>query len=110
MTHWSRIRLGENMSNKYRKIPVEVEAIQFTEESKDRVYTWASSIQNDIYHGWDDWNSQPILKIPTLEGEMICSIGDYLIKEPFPTNNRKLYPCKPSIFEQSYEKINEEKI
>jgi hypothetical protein len=90
--------------NKYRKIPVEVEAVQFTDKTKDRVYAWAKSIQGSVFHDWDE-NKQPILKIPTLEGEMICSLGDYLIKEPFPTDWRKLYPCKQSIFEQSYEAL-----
>ena len=90
--------------NKYRKIPVEVEAVQFTNKTKDRVYAWATSIQGNVFHDWDE-NKQPILKIPTLEGEMICSLGDYLIKEPFPTDWRKLYPCKQSIFEQSYEAV-----
>jgi hypothetical protein len=96
------------ISKKYRKIPIEIEAIQFTEESKNMVYRWACSIQNNIYHGFDE-NNKPILIIPTLEGEMICSLGDYLIKEPFPMDSRKLYPCKPLIFEQSYEPIGEKK-
>lgn len=52
-----------------------------------------------------DVNGNPILIVPTLEGEMICAIGDYLIKEPFPTDWRKVYPCKPDIFEATYEKI-----
>jgi len=93
-----------NRMNKYRKIPVEVEAIQFTDKTKDRVYNWAKSIQGNVFHDWDEYK-KPILKIPTLEGEMICSLGDYLIKEPFPTDWRKLYPCKQSIFEQSYEVV-----
>lgn len=89
---------------KYRKKPIEIEAIRFDDENKDRVYTWASGIQKNIYHGWDE-NQDPVLKIPTLEGEMICGLGDYLILEPFPTDWRKLYPCKADIFEKTYEKV-----
>lgn len=94
------------MTKKYKKKPVVIEAVQFTEDNKDQVYNWASSIQENVYPTIDDLGGPAIL-IPTLEGEMELSIGDYLIKEPFPTDWRKLYPCKPTIFEQTYE-IHEE--
>ena len=38
----------------------------------------------------------------TKEGDMIVSPGDYVIKEPVPTPDRKYYPCKPEIFLGSY--------
>jgi hypothetical protein len=41
--------------------------------------------------------------IKTLEGNMQISKNDYLIQEPFPTRDRRLYPCKPDIFEKTYE-------
>ena len=87
---------------RFRKKPVVIDAEQFTDEAKDRVYNWATSIQGNVYHGFDG-NDKPILLIPTLEGEMTCSLGDWLIKEPFPTDWRKLYPCKPDIFAATYE-------
>jgi hypothetical protein len=90
---------------KFRKIPVEVEAVRFTDETKDSVYTWAKSIQANVFHDWDK-EGKPILKIPTLEGEMECSLGDWLIVEPFPTDWRKLYPCKPTIFDKTYESVD----
>jgi hypothetical protein len=86
---------------KFRKKPVEVEAYKFTEESKNQVYRWANEIQQNVQPSWQD--NKPCLLIPTLEGEMVCSLGDYLIKEPFPTDWRKVYPCKPDIFEKTYE-------
>jgi len=91
--------------NKYRKIPIEIDAVEFTDETKDQVYNWAKSIQGNVFHSWDE-NDKPVLMIPTLEGEMACSLGDFIIVEPFPTDRRKLYPCKPSIFHNTYEKIN----
>lgn len=94
------------METLYRKVAVTVKAVQFTDKNKDSVYNWAKSIQGNVYHDFD--GDKPILKIPTLEGEMICSIGDYLIVEPFPTDWRKLYPCKPSIFNQTYELLDAE--
>lgn len=93
------------MTHKFRKKPIEIEAVQFTHQNKDMVYNWAKSIQGNVFHDLDE-NKQPILKIPTLEGDMECSIGDYLIVEPFPTDFRKLYPCKASIFEQTYDVVS----
>jgi hypothetical protein len=93
------------MTQKFRKKPVTVEAVQFTDKNKDMVYHWAFQIQGNVYHSWKDEN--PILLIPTLEGEMVCELGDWLIVEPFPTDWRKLYPCKPDIFEKTYEKLNQ---
>lgn len=41
--------------------------------------------------------------IHTLEGDMKASVGDYII-----TGLRgEKYPCKPDIFEKSYEKVEE---
>lgn len=39
--------------------------------------------------------------IPTLEGNMKASIGDWIITGI----NGEQYPCKPDIFEKTYEKI-----
>lgn len=91
-----------NMTEKHIKRPIEVQAVQFTNENKDQVYSWAAQIQNNVYHDWDD-DKNPILVIPTLEGEMKCEIGDYIIVEPFPTDWRKLYPCKAEIFHKTYQ-------
>ena len=43
------------------------------------------------------------MKIQTLEGEMTASINAYIIKGV----KGEFYPCKPDIFEQTYEKIIE---
>ena len=91
---------------RFRKKPVEIEAYQFTNETKDRVLNWAKELQMNVQHSWDSEN-KPCILIPTLEGEMMCSLGDWLIKEPFPTDWRKVYPCKPDIFEQTYERVEE---
>ncbi len=92
--------------NKFRKKPVEIEAMQFTDKTKDRVLSWAKELQMNVQHSWDSEN-KPCILVPTLEGEMMCSLGDWLIKEPFPTDWRKVYPCKPDIFEKTYEKVED---
>ena len=44
--------------------------------------------------------------IPTLEGDMKASVGDYIITGV----NGEQYPCKPDIFEKTYEPVNEDEI
>ena len=79
---------------KYRKKPVEIEAVQ-----------WKGSnfieIDNFITIEHETYPSQGIVKIPTLEGTMEASEGDYIIKGV----NGEFYPCKPDIFEKTYEKV-----
>lgn len=43
------------------------------------------------------------LTITTLEGEMKAEVGDYIIKGI----KGEFYPCKPDIFNQTYNKIKE---
>lgn len=44
--------------------------------------------------------------ISTLEGDMKASVGDYIITGV----NGEQYPCKPDIFEKTYEPVNEDDI
>ena len=44
------------------------------------------------------------LIIHTLEGDMKANVGDYII------TGGEQYPCKPDIFEKTYEEVEEEKI
>lgn len=87
---------------KFIKKPIEIEAMVFNEETKQDVYNWCRAIQQNIQPS-TGIGKEPILIVPTLEGDMLCSIGDYLIKEPFPTDWRKFYPCKPDIFKMTYD-------
>lgn len=58
----------------------EIEAMKFTEENKNQVYSWAKSIQYNVYHGFSEDN-KPILRIITIfDGEIICNLGDYLVR------------------------------
>ena len=98
------------MLNKYRKKPVVIDAIQLTDRNVRQVYEWVHgcvAIKTDIdLHKWDDYVQLIIakgMKIPTLEGNMVASIGDYIIKGI----QGEFYPCKPDIFEATYEVVNE---
>lgn len=77
----------------YRKKPVVIEAnqLQYTTESQDQIIAWSGGL---IRKGADGG-----LIIPTLEGDMTASTGDYIIKGI----KGEFYPCKPDIFEATYE-------
>lgn len=82
---------------KFRKKPVVIEAMQHK-----------GGLEH--YHAICDFVGGKQLKrgggqqvyIDTLEGEMQCSIGDWLIKGVA----GEFYPCKPDIFEASYEEVS----
>lgn len=80
---------------KYRKKPVVIEAEQFTEENKNRAFHF---IRCTCSPDWDEDNN-PTIKIQTLEGVMTATLGDWIIKGV----NGEFYPCKPDIFEKTYE-------
>lgn len=43
------------------------------------------------------------LRVYTLEGSMLVDFGDWIIKGV----NGEIYPCKPDIFEKSYEQVTQ---
>lgn len=43
------------------------------------------------------------ITIHTLEGDMVASVGDYIITGI----NGEQYPCKPDIFEKTYELVED---
>ena len=83
---------------KYRKKPVVIEAIQFvdTTERIGEIQEFMGGIT--IRVDYADKNN-PIIKIDTLEGVMAANVGDYIIKGV----KGEFYPCKPDIFEATYE-------
>lgn len=85
----------------YRKKPVVIEAVQLEDLE---VYT-LMSIQHLVGLGRDIFEVKGDgLIIKTLEGDMRASIGDWIIKGV----HGEVYPCKPDIFEKTYEKVAEE--
>ena len=85
---------------KYRKKPVVIEAVQFL-DANENTAELAEFIDNQpLTISYID-PINPVLKISTLEGEMRASIGDYIIKGV----KGEFYPCKPDIFEQTYEAV-----
>lgn len=85
---------------KYRKKPIIIEAVQWNGSNLQEVAALggASEYQQDFLG--DD------LVIVTLEGEMTAGKGDWVIKGI----KGELYPCKPDIFEATYEPVIDEYI
>ena len=79
---------------KYRKKPVVIDAIRFAEPYV-RVKEFCRILQ------WVKGDNGKILfaLIPTLEGHMRAEVGDWIIKGV----QGEFYPCKPDIFEATYE-------
>ena len=93
---------------KYRKKPIEIEAFQFYVDNipdwfMDRVTTNEIKLFNCDYS--EHYIEDAYCEIQTLEGIMRGNGGDYIIKEPFATADRQIYPCKKEIFEKTYDEV-----
>lgn len=90
---------------KYRKKPVEVEAFQFKKETFNRESCpdWLEkAMRKGVAVFWSQHGGDVIGgRIVTLEGEMEVSEFDYIIQGV----HGELYPCKPDIFELTYEEV-----
>lgn len=85
---------------RFRKKPVVIEAVQFTGTNRDEVLAFAGKDINDTVVEGDV--RFPAMFIPTLEGVMEASVGDWIIRGVA----GELYPCKPEIFEATYDPEN----
>jgi hypothetical protein len=85
---------------KYRKKPVVIEAVKFTRDNFQEIRDFTDfqahslTIERRI-------DGIATCIIPTLEGQHIATEGDFIIKGI----KGEFYPCKPDVFEQTYELI-----
>ena len=86
---------------RYRKKPVVIEAHRWDpNEAPTKLPPWAwdfFSLRPELLH-----QATGRLAIPTMEGEMIANPGDWIIRGV----KGELYPCKPDIFEATYEPVD----
>ena len=82
---------------RYRKKPVEIEAVRVTLDGMERPHWLLDAINSGTvyWQGGDD----PHYTIETLEGTMRANLLDYIIKGV----KGELYPCKPDIFAATYD-------
>lgn len=85
---------------KFRKKPVVIDAWEF-DGRLDFSKTLPKEIKDNVKMFRLTQSCK--LKIMTLEGDMLADIGDMIIKGV----NGEFYPCKPDIFEKTYESIKE---
>ncbi len=79
---------------KYRKKPIVIDAIQWTGENREEVERFTGL---DLNMG----RVRNHITIQTLEGLMFAAPGDWIIKD----EAGAFSPCKPSIFEATYEAV-----
>lgn len=82
---------------KYRKKPVVIDAVLWDGKLATVEPLLAGSTTPDVSQDISD----PALLISTLEGTMRAEVGDYIIRGV----RGELYPCKPEIFEATYEPV-----
>lgn len=90
--------------SRYRKKPVVIEAMHYdgTRPSIEAIYRWANDYRQADEDPWIPDDVQDVL-IDTLEGHMRADPGDWIIKGV----QGEFYPCKPDIFEATYELVGE---
>lgn len=79
---------------KYRKKSVVIEAIQLSKDTFQEIWDWMGpyiSVSGSL--------TECFLLINTMEGTLKAVSGDYIIKGI----KGEFYPCKPEIFELTYE-------
>ena len=99
---------------KFRKKPVEIEAVQLRWTTWNEICDFLGDIISEnnpgrSVQGFSDTCGEEgppyiELTIPTLEGDHIARHGDWIIRGV----KGEFYPCKPDIFEATYEPVPEE--
>lgn len=86
------------MVKQYIKRPIMIEAVQCIDLNKPgEIASWCGG----KVCGVGDVTAKVWIEIPTLEGVMKATYGDYIIKGV----NGEFYPCKPDIFEKTYKEV-----
>lgn len=89
---------------KYRKKPVVVEAFKWTggiNQLEDPEWIIEEINKGNVWF-YRSLTKLTTMKIITLEGVMTAQVGDYIIQGV----NGEIYPCKPDIFEKTYEEVS----
>ena len=97
------------MNYKYKKKPVVIEAFQMTRDRRTDNSEWPNWLhsawqrepktEGSLYPTIESGNTCP-LSIGTLEGQHFVTWDDWIIQGV----DGEIYPCKPGIFDKTYEK------
>lgn len=83
---------------KFRKKPVEIEARQWVDGNGYQIVGW---MKDHDAHAQLIRDEPTVITIDTLEGVMTAQHGDWIIRGV----QGEFYPCKPDIFEATYEAV-----
>lgn len=89
------------MVKDYMKKQVVIQAMVWTGDNVDKLEEFMGKEENKNWYR--DHEETGDLYIHTLEWDHRASIGDYIIKGV----KGEFYPCKPDIFEMTYEEVQE---
>lgn len=93
--------------NKFRKKPVVIEAVQFNGlDDYMAICDWAkphleAAGNTPSLEELFRFETGPIMLVRTIEGTMAANQGDWIIRGV----KGEFYPCKPDIFEATYEAV-----
>jgi hypothetical protein len=83
------------MFHKYKRLPNTVEAVQFTEANKNKIF---DSLIGQSAAGLED--GKLVLKVTNIYGDTVTvRTGDWIVKEP---KLGRYYPVKDEIFRKGY--------
>ena len=85
---------------KFRKKPIIIEAVQVDAENCQAVAAWCGGVAHEPAPSGTVY-APGLIAIDTLEGTMYADNGDWIIKGV----QGEFYPCKPDIFDKSYEQV-----
>lgn len=88
---------------KYRKKPVVIDAMKYDRLNGGVIAHWCGGRNRFEAKASDPSDVAEWIDIPTLEGVMRADPGDYIIRGV----QGEFYPCKPDIFEATYEAVEE---
>ena len=94
------------MFQKYRKKPVVISAVQVTETNGRAIVDIINNSDGSCYLYQQGQSFLPTVRINTLEGVMEGRVGDYIIRGIA----GEFYPCKASIFQLTYEVVDDQSI
>lgn len=90
---------------KYVKKPVVIEAIKWEgQQELEALPVWIQDAikEQTVWFGINSHSdTTPVMLIETLEGIHKAQVGDYIIQGV----KGELYPCKPDIFDATYEEV-----
>jgi hypothetical protein len=102
------------MSDRYRKKPVEIDAMQWdgTAAGATPIIDWILSnggtatyaCSDPVRCSENDGDTPHFIEIRTLEGFMAASVGDFVVRGV----QSEFYPVKPGIFAATYQPVEAE--